>query len=150
MAPVEYATRAVRRRTGVVVPSIFPAQLSRDLTADIYEGRGAEMGHGAEPSTSLMLHLFPDAVRMDLASAREIRPFDGLNVISPLEVQFGQSRVNLFLDVGDLSETGGWGDPSQASAERGAEVFRRMVAYVVDFVATFRKVDTTTGPDGAR
>jgi hypothetical protein len=64
-----------------------------------------------------MVHLHPDAVRMDLASARTIQPFDGLKVVSPLEVQFGQSRVNLFLDVGDLSETGGWGDPSRASAE---------------------------------
>jgi creatinine amidohydrolase len=144
--PVEYATRSVRRKTGVVVASIFPAQLARDLTTDIYKGREREMGHGGEPSTSLMLHLHPEAVRMDLASARTIQPFDGLNVISPLEVQFGQSRVNLFLDVGDLSETGGWGDPSQASAEVGAEVFKRMVAYVVDFVATFRKVGTSQAP----
>jgi creatinine amidohydrolase len=136
----------VRRKTGVVVASIFPAQLARDLTTDIYKGREREMGHGGEPSTSLMLHLHPEAVRMDLASARTIQPFDGLNVISPLEVQFGQSRVNLFLDVGDLSETGGWGDPSQASAEVGAEVFKRMVAYVVDFVATFRKVGTSQAP----
>jgi creatinine amidohydrolase len=140
--PVEYATRSVRRKTGVIVASVFPAQLARDLTTDIYAGRESEIGHGGEPSTSLMLHLHPEAVRMDLASANTIRSFDGLNVISPLEVQFGQSRVNLFLDVGDLSDTGGWGDPTRASAEVGAEVFDRMVRYVSEFVATYRKVRT--------
>ncbi|MEV7908274.1 creatininase family protein, partial [Streptomyces anulatus] len=53
--PAEYACREVRRRTGVLVATINPAQLARDLWADLFPG--AEIGHGAEPGTSLLMHL---------------------------------------------------------------------------------------------
>lgn len=135
--PVEYAIREIRRETGTVIPLIFPAQLALALSKDIYEGNEHELGHGAEPSTSLMLALHPDAVRLDLVEPREISPFRGFKVVSPLEVSFAENRVNVFLDVADLSETGGWGDPRGASVERGREILDRMVQYIVQFCETW-------------
>src|SRR5262249_30894826 len=131
--PVEYAIRDIRRSTGVVVPLIFPAQLALTLSKDIFEGRESELGHGGEPSTSLMLALHPDAVRLDLVQPSTVARYKGLEVVSPLEVAFEGSRVNVFLDVGDLSSTGGWGDPSNASAERGQEILDRMHEYICAF-----------------
>ncbi len=46
--------------------------------------------------------------------------------------------MNLHLDVGDLSETGGWGDPAHATAERGAEIIARLVDFSCEFVTEFR------------
>jgi len=141
--PVEYAIRYIRRSTGIVVPLIFPAQLAIALSKDIFEGREPELGHGAEPSTSLMLALYPEAVRLDLVQETPISPFKGLEVVSPLEVAFLKSRVNLFLDVGDLTDTGGWGDPRNASAERGEEIFSRMVDYVCAFCQAWIKANSS-------
>jgi len=141
--PVEYAIRDTRRSTGVVVPLIFPAQLALTLTKDIFEGREDELGHGGEPSTSLMLALHPDAVRLDLVQPAKIARYKDLEVVSPLEVAFEGSRVNLFLDVADLSDTGGWGDPSNASAERGHEILGRMLRYICDFCRTWAEANAT-------
>jgi len=139
--PVEYAIRDVRRSTGVLVPLIFPAQLAITLSADLYEGREAELGHGGEPGTSLMLALHPDAVRTDLIQPTTIASYRGFDVVSPLEVAFDGARVNLFLDVADLTPTGGWGDPRNASAERGSEILSRMVRYVCDFAREWAELD---------
>jgi creatinine amidohydrolase len=138
--PVEYAIRELRRQTGVVIPSIFPAQLARELGPDLF-GKPEEMGHGGEPSTSIMLALYPEAVRTDLFAPRTIRAFRGLDVISPLETSFQGSHVGLFLDIGDLTETGGWGDPTQATAERGWEIITRMVDFICHFITQFPSGD---------
>jgi creatinine amidohydrolase len=141
--PVEYAIRDIRRSTGVVVPLIFPAQLALALSKDIFEGSEGELGHGGEPSTSLMLALHPDAVRLDLVRPAEIAHYKGFEVVSPLEVAFEGTRVNVFLDVADLSDTGGWGDPRNASAERGHEILNRMVRYVCDFARAWAAANTS-------
>ena len=135
--PVEYAVRELRRETGIVIPSIFPALIARDLSGDLFGDDPSVGGHGGEPSTSLMLHLHPEAVEMDNASARQIQPFRGFDVLSPVEARFRESRVSIYLDVGDLSPTGGWGDPRSGSAEIGKQLFDRMVTFVADFVSAW-------------
>jgi creatinine amidohydrolase len=144
--PVEYAIRELRRETDVVVPLIFPAQLALTLSRDIYEGCEYELGHGGEPSTSLMCALHPDAVRLDLIEPRGIDQFHGFDVVSPLEVSFANNRVNIFLDIADLSETGGWGDPREASAERGNMILDRMVQYITRFCEDW--VSSNKSPKG--
>lgn len=142
--PVEYAIRDIRRSTGTVVPLIFPAQLALALSKDIFEGHEDELGHGGEPSTSLMLALHPDAVRLDLVRPASIANYNGFDVVSPLEVAFDGQRVNVFLDVSDLSDSGGWGDPRNASAERGDEILNRMTDYICDFAQAWAAATPST------
>lgn len=144
--PVEYACRDLRRKTGLVVPVINPAQLTQDLRGDLFDDVPGAIGHGAEPGASLLLHLHPESVRTDLITPRVRNSFQGLEVLSPTELRFGASKVNVFLDLAEVSETAGWGDPTGASAVRGKELFRRMSDYVADFVTFFHDMDTRPAP----
>jgi creatinine amidohydrolase len=139
--PAEAACRSVRRAHGVSVPVVFPAELVRDLGHDLLKDNPGAIGHGSEPGTSLLLHLLPNEVRTDLLRADSRRTFNGLEVISPTEVRFRDSRVRFFFELEEVSESGRWGDPSTASGELGEELFSRLVSYTSDFVREFAAMD---------
>ncbi|KAA1394213.1 mycofactocin biosynthesis peptidyl-dipeptidase MftE [Aeromicrobium ginsengisoli] len=75
--------------------------------------------HAGVTETSLMLHLRPESVRLDLAEAGETRP---LSEIMPLLMAGG---------VGAVSPNGVLGDPSGASAAIGERVLAEMTADAV-------------------
>lgn len=102
---------------------------SAQSTAD---GRRVEVVHcslpGGEPhagvgETSVMLHLHPDAVRMDLAEAGEQRSW---SEIGDVAVRDGFAA---------LAPNGVLGDPRQATAERGAVWFEELVERIGVHVA---------------
>jgi len=140
--PVTQACRAVRKDTSILIASIYPGQLAMDLAKDIFAGEKGTKGHGAEPGTSLLLHLFPDDVRMDLARPSTMKSLRGMEITGISSVAFGQSQVNFFLELDDLTDRGGFADPTQASAEKGRAMMERMTDYVVGFVEEFRSFDT--------
>lgn len=140
--PIEYALRRIRRDTGVLVASINPAQLSTDLRGTIFDGANPAIGHGAEPGVSLLMHVAPGSVDLAPAERRGKSDFQGLEVITPTEVRFGASRVNLFLELEEVSPTAGWADPTEASAEKGEALFSAMADYITEFIGTFRDMDT--------
>ncbi|WP_292900067.1 MULTISPECIES: creatininase family protein [unclassified Nitratireductor] len=142
--PVEQASRRVCYDTGVQVASINPMVLFADLRGDLFEPES--IGHGAEPGTSLLKYLHPEATRDAFAEAREKANWQGLELISPMEARFGASRVNFYLELEELSPTSGWGDPGNASAERGEILFGRMLDHVVDFIGKFQTMDTRLAP----
>lgn len=144
--PAEDALRRVRKDTGVLCASLYPAQLARDLWKDLYVGIESTIGHGSEPGTSLMLHLYPDAVRTDLAEPWPMKDFQGMEVISPFAVRHGESQVNMYLDLAEVSDVGGWADPTKASADRGAVLMGRMVDFAVSFIERFVTMDTHLAP----
>jgi creatinine amidohydrolase len=140
--PAEFACRKIRRRTGVLVASISPGPLASDLSRDLIS-QDTYAGHGGEPGVSIMMHVFPGAVRTDLM------PLAGLNEVKselkpahPTDTVFGESKVNLYIDIHEITATGSTGAPSDANADRGAVVLERMVDYVVRFLEVFRHVDT--------
>jgi len=90
----------------------------------IADGRRVEVLHcslpGGEPhagvgETSVMLHLHPDAVRMDLAEAGELRPW---SEIGDIAVRDGFAA---------LAPNGVLGDPRPATADRGMIWFEELV-----------------------
>lgn len=89
----------------------------------------AELGmgiHGGADETSVLLHLRPDLVNMDLAQ-RSVP-----EVLSSFErVRFGGSVPFGWLS-NDFGPDGVIGDPTLASAERGERLFDAGVAAVVD------------------
>ena len=79
--------------------------------------------HAGVTETSLMLHLRPRAVRLDLAEAGNTQP---LSEILPAMVAGGVAAV---------SANGVLGDPAGATADEGARVLRAMVAEVVEVLS---------------
>lgn len=75
--------------------------------------------HAGFTETSLMLHLRPESVRLDLAEAGNTQP---LREILPAMMSGGIAAV---------SANGVLGDPAGASADEGARVLKAMVADVL-------------------
>ena len=90
----------------------------RLLHVDVYNGFSdmAPNLHACEVETSLMLHLAPERVRMDLR--RDFVPERGREDIT----HFG---------VKGLSPEGVWGYPTRATAEKGRKWFEEAVRYSV-------------------
>lgn len=143
-APAEIAGRNFRRRTGRLIASINPARIARDLGSDLF--RSEEMGHGAEPSTSLMMHLHPQCVSEGGPSDPAKGTVLGLAISTPNSVVFGQSEVDMFLQLEEVSPTSGWGNSTNASKERGQELFSRMLDYTIAFLKHFHSQDTLVTP----
>lgn len=78
--------------------------------------------HAGHTETSLMLHLRPASVRLDLAEAGDTRP---LAEILPQMMAGGVAAV---------SPNGVLGDPTGASAEHGAQVLATMCAEITQLV----------------
>jgi len=88
------------------------------------------IGHAGEMETSLMLHLYPQLVRRD-----RMEP-DGL----PSKSQFGLKdmfeigTVSDFPMFDECTRHGGFGDPSSASAEKGARFLRAITDQVIKVI----------------
>jgi creatinine amidohydrolase len=141
---IEQVLRRIRRERGVTVPTlqvwqILPPQMWKRIYG---EREPAARGHGADPLTSVYLHLFPKLVRSDLADAARPREALGLKTMGVRSVSFEGVSVEIPLDVTDVTENGViGGDPWVSSAAAGAEITEWIVAFTARFVEHFRKCD---------
>jgi creatinine amidohydrolase len=129
-ALVNVANREVRLRHGLMTflahPGVPPDQGG---VASPPVGQGgaspaSELGmgvHGGTDETSIMLHLAPELVRMDLAERRVPE-----HLASNRYVRFG-GPVSFGWLSDDFAPEGYIGDPTAATAERGAELFAQAV-----------------------
>lgn len=139
---IEESCRRLKDKTGLLSGQIQIGKVTREITRDLYEGKKGLVCHGADPGTSLMLYLYPEDVRMDLAQKDTLRSYQGFEMQSSSGLKFRGSVVNLYLDMQDVAPIGGSGDPTAASAGLGKEIFERTVDYVASFVDRFKEVDT--------
>jgi creatinine amidohydrolase len=112
------ACREIRIATGLMTflahPMVPPDQGGESAASE--RGMGV---HGGFLETSLMLHLAPKLVRMDLATAR-VPDIDNRHVRFGGPVTFGWTSD-------DFGPEGHIGDPTGATAEAGARVFASTV-----------------------
>jgi len=83
-------------------------------------------GHAGEAEASIMLHWRPDLVKMDKAVNYQPKPTSSVPGL--------EKFVDYEYDFGYLSETGHWGDPTVATAEKGAEIEKRMLDFLEKFI----------------
>jgi creatinine amidohydrolase len=120
----QVACREIRRESGL---RTFFAHLSVPVDQGGTSSAGNEYGmgiHGGHGETSLMLHLRPDLVRMDLAVRRVpegLREFSTIGFGKP--VSFGWTSD-------DFGPDGHIGDPTGATAEHGKAVFEAAVTHL--------------------
>jgi creatinine amidohydrolase len=96
------------------------------LAASFYDDvRDTDLGgasHAGEFETSLMLHLRPKLVREDR--------IEGTNLVEPYEQGIQDLVVggplSTYRPFREYSESGAIGDPSEASAEKGADIYDRL------------------------
>lgn len=125
----QVACREIRKRFGL---RTFFAHLS--IPAD-QGGTGSAAGeygmgvHGGHGETSLMLHLRPDLVKMDLAVRRVPEHLTGYELIG-----FGKP-VSFGWLSDDFGPDGHIGDPTGATAEHGKAVFEAAVTRLAAVIA---------------
>jgi creatinine amidohydrolase len=141
------ANRELRRHHGLMTFLLHPRQPPATTAAARADADAApdELGmgiHGGRDETSIVLHLRPDLVDMDLAvravpeemAEREHVRFGG-------DVAFGWCSD-------DLSTTGAVGDPTLADPELGRRLVDGAVATLWEALAEVATVRFPAGPDG--
>lgn len=124
-------------RTFVMHPSL-PADHGGDSPA-------AELGmgiHAGLDETSLLLHLRPELVRLELARRGVPEQLTGYE-----RVRFG-GPVSFGWLSDDFGTDGTIGDPTGATAERGKQLYEAMVATAGQSLAEIARFDTRPRPTG--
>jgi creatinine amidohydrolase len=132
--PINIAGEAMRRE-GYLVLTVDWWRLQNKLCADLTEGKSFPMGHASELATSLLLALRPDLVLLD--------EMKGESPSNPFYLKYSGAYPMLFMynDMKQLSESGVVGDPRKASREKGEEIIRRCMEYLVELCRDFQRAE---------
>jgi creatinine amidohydrolase len=143
VGPINTVCRAVHRDKGLVIPSLYLWRIAFGLMPGLLGADHAAKvaGHGADPLTSLSLHLMPQIVRTDMIPASTPLkrdplldlPFTGLGTAS-----FEGADVDLPHEYDDVYTQGvGTGDPRLSSAETGKLVADQLAGICARFAGHF-------------
>lgn len=132
----QVASREIRIRSGL---RTFFAHLSVPADQGGRSSTAGELGmgvHGGHGETSLMLHLRPELVHMELARRRvpdELLQYEHIGFGKP--VSFGWTSD-------DFGPDGHIGDPTGASAEHGEALFEAAVGRLAEVIAEAHRFTT--------
>lgn len=143
VGPIQVATREIYRASGHIIPSLYLWRIAYGLLPGIVgaETSAAVSGHGADPLTSLGLHLFPDLLRQDMIpaplplkrNAALDLPYTALGAAS-----FKGAEIGMPTEYDDVYNKGvAKGDPNLSSAETGAALTEKLVTLCAEFAAHF-------------
>jgi creatinine amidohydrolase len=141
---MEHVANRIRDELGVMIAWVNPGRLAPAIMREISPNYSAARGHGADPGLSLALYLEPEAVDASSVVPNEFTSdFQGLPLVEGMTATFNDFPLNMALRLQDVSpESGGWGDPTYASAEQGEQMFTRMVDHVTALVEKFAGMET--------
>jgi len=124
--PIGLATRGILERRGVRVGVADIRRLGRTADHLLNQETG---GHADERETSIMLAIAPELVRMDLAKRDYGKDLTPGVFVTPTTMQSTDPHA------ADYSETGAFGDPTLASADKGRAFLDAMIGELVDGLA---------------
>lgn len=108
-------------------------ELLLDLAATLFPDPETATGHACALETSLIWHLWPEAVRTDAI------PAGGTPPTWPEPHLLSQDRVAVVRPFDEINPTGVIGRPSDASPEAGARLYEAAVERVAEVVQKIRK-----------
>lgn len=143
VGPIAEVARGLWRDSKTLMPSLYLWRISYGLLPGIVgaEKSKAVSGHGADPLTSIGLHLFPELMRPDLVPAgKPVKrdptldlPFTALGAAS-----FEGAEVAMPNEYDEVYNQGvGKGDPRLSSAETGAALTEQLTEVCARFVKHF-------------
>ncbi len=128
---IDQVGQEIRRDSpGVVIAMLSPWALAKDLTKDLFAGREAVMGHGAEPVASVMCAVTPDDMRMDLAVQDKYSTFLGFPIKRGAGAVGSAGPFKVIYSLKEISKTGTLGDGRVANRETGEIILKRIIDYV--------------------
>ncbi len=93
------------------------------------------LSHACEYETSLMLHLFPEKVFMDKVQ-RAARPAQNGYIAWEDDVPY--KGITMFKQTAFISSNGSSGEPQLGTAGKGAHLFNKVTAALVQFIDAFK------------
>jgi creatinine amidohydrolase len=121
--PIGLATRGILERRGVRVGVADLRRLGRAADHLLEQEIG---GHADERETSILLAIAPELVRMELAKCDYGKEAAPAVFVTPTTMQ------SIDTQAADYSETGAFGDPTLASADKGRAFLDAMIRELVD------------------
>jgi creatinine amidohydrolase len=122
IGPIGEVAMELQDRHGVRCAQVFWWDYVAGLVTDLVETGPHANGHAAEIGTSIMLALQPDLVVRD--RIRDQTPTASVPFADIIQYKGMRART----------DSGVVGNPAAATAEKGAEMVRRAVVRIVDFV----------------
>jgi creatinine amidohydrolase len=144
---IEEAARYVRKETGMRITWVNPGALAGVFFREFFADPGAVRGHGAEPGSSLARYIYGTDIPADAGSGEKPpSTYQGLDV-KGAGLQFKDFPVGTPYTWDELyPKSGGFGDPTQGSAEIGQKLYERIVGYLADLVRVVEANEVDAAP----
>lgn len=143
VGPIAEVARSLYERDRTVLPSLYLWRIGYELLPQIVgkETAARVSGHGADPLTSLGLHLFPELMRPDhIPPAKPLKtdPVLGLPFSALGAARFEGAEVAMPNPYDEIYNAGvAQGDPRLSSADTGAALAERLTEITARFAAHF-------------
>lgn len=132
------ARRLVNESDDALGAAVNHWALARDLAAQLRDSPTGGMAHACEYETSWYLFLDPDAVHMELATVDMVEHHTDWAWV---DLMAGEGPVAIIDDWSRISNGSGVeGDPTTATAEKGARYAEEEVGNLIAFCEQFRAV----------
>ena len=147
VGPINVATRETFHATGHQIPSLYLWRIGYALLPAIVgaETSRAVSGHGADPLSSIGMHLFPELMRPDMIPAPKPLghnkaldlPYTALGSLN-----FEGAEVTVPTEYDEVYSQGvGKGDPNLCTPATGAALTEQLSTLVARFAAHFARCD---------
>ena len=127
---VHEATQEIYRAHKVLIPSFYLWRVAYGLLPGILGEDAAKRaaGHGADPLTSVAMHLFSDLIRADMVPPAPVAPkVMGHKVINFGAIRFEGAEIAVPVELDEIAPNGVWaGDPSLCTAATGAALVEKL------------------------
>jgi creatinine amidohydrolase len=140
VAPIAQATRELYREARQLVPSLYLWRIGYGLLPKILgaETAAKASGHGADPLSSIGMHLFPELMRPDMtpdAKPHKRDPVLDLPFFSLGSANFEGADVGVPHEYDEVYWEGvGKGDPRLCSVETGAAMTEQLTEICARFI----------------
>ncbi|MDA8051018.1 MAG: creatininase family protein [Rhodospirillales bacterium] len=135
---IHEVTLAIRRARGLIIPSFYLWRIGYGLLPGILgpEKARAASGHGADPLTSVAMHLFPALMRLDLVPApAEPPPIMGLAVSGLGTARFEGAEIQIPIEFNEAAPGGALNaDARLSAAATGALLVEQLTELGARFV----------------
>lgn len=151
---IHEVTQEIYRARKLLIPSFYLWRVGYGMLAGILGDEVAKKaaGHGADPLTSVAMHLFPDWIRHDMVPPTPVPPeVKGLKVSGFGTVRFEGADIAVPIELDETAPNGVWGgDPRLCSAETGAKLVAQLsekgARLIAHWVAAEARGQGSVGP----
>ncbi len=136
---VHEVTQDIYRDGKVLIPSFYLWRVAYSYLPGILGAETATKaaGHGADPLTSVAMHLFPELIRADMVPPPPVAPtVMGSPVINFGAIRFAGAEIAVPVELDEIAPNGVWsGNPALCSADTGAKLVEKLVEVGVKLAA---------------